>query len=81
MTTPITPLDAMTKGTGEMKVTLDRGICNGYGNCVIEAPEVFDLDDDGLGVVLDEHPPEDQREAVDAAVRTCPVQAIVVADD
>lgn len=62
-----------------MKVTLDRTLCNGYGNCVMEAPEVFDLDDEALGIVLQDEPPAEQLERTEAAARTCPVQAISLA--
>ncbi|HST43334.1 MAG TPA: ferredoxin [Conexibacter sp.] len=64
-----------------MRVTVDLGRCNAYGNCVIEAPDVFDIDDgSGLAIVLDEHPPEERRAKVTAAARLCPVLAITVED-
>ena len=62
-----------------MRVTVDLTKCNAYANCVMEAPEVFDLDDaSGLAVVKDESPSEDLRARVEAAARVCPVQAIRV---
>lgn len=64
-----------------MRVTVDLGRCNAYGNCVIEAPDVFDIDDaNGLAVVLDEHPGEEQRKQVESAARLCPVLAITIED-
>ena len=64
-----------------MRVILDLGRCNAYGNCVIEAPDVFDIDDaTGLAVVLEEHPAEERRAKVEAAARLCPVLAIAVED-
>lgn len=59
-----------------MKVTVDRGKCQGYGNCVLAAADVFDLDDAGMAVVIEESPSEDRRTAVEEAVRSCPVAAI-----
>ncbi|MCB1475638.1 MAG: ferredoxin, partial [Rhodobiaceae bacterium] len=46
------------------------------GACVIEAPEIFDLDDEGELVVLKETPSEDQRAELEAAVRMCPKHAL-----
>lgn len=64
-----------------MRVILDVNRCNAYGNCVIEAPDVFDIDDaSGLAVVLEEHPPEERRAKVQAAARLCPVLAISIED-
>ena len=28
------------------KVELDLDLCQGYANCLIEAPEIFDFDED-----------------------------------
>jgi len=42
------------------------------------APEVFDLDDNDQLHLLMENPPEDLREKVELAVRTCPKQAITL---
>lgn len=65
-----------------MRPIVDQGLCQGYANCVLAAPDVFDLDDEsGLAHVIDEHPSEDRRQAVEEAVRTCPTNAISVADD
>ncbi|MGW7824074.1 ferredoxin [Streptomyces puniciscabiei] len=64
-----------------MNITIDLSLCNGYGNCVMEAPAIFDLDErTGMGVVLEESPAEERRALVEAAARTCPVQAIRVQD-
>ena len=64
-----------------MQIKADTGKCQGYGNCVDLAPEYFDLDDDGLVVVLRDGVQESERETVGAAVRSCPVQAVWLADD
>lgn len=61
-----------------MRVTVDQNRCNGYGNCVMEAPEVFDLDGSGLAIVKQESTPEEFRGRVEQAVRLCPVQAITL---
>jgi ferredoxin len=43
-------------------------------------PEVFEVRDDDLLYVLDEHPPEEFRDRVMQAVRTCPKNAISIED-
>lgn len=61
-----------------MKVHVDWDLCEGHGQCEYAAPDVFTIDDDGQLEVLDETPPEDQRKAVDQAVRRCPVRALLI---
>ncbi|MDQ1105696.1 ferredoxin [Nocardioides zeae] len=58
-------------------IDIDREACNGYGNCVIAAPEVFDLEPGtSIAYVLPGHPTEADRDAVEEAVADCPVQAL-----
>ncbi len=60
-----------------MKIHIEYGMCDGHGECVIAAPEVFDLNDDGDEVVLlDNDPAENLRGKVNAAIKLCPVAAI-----
>lgn len=62
-----------------MKVILDTDLCEAHGDCVVAAPEVFDLgDDDDVVRVLNATPGEDQRKKVEFAARICPVSAIQV---
>jgi len=64
-----------------VKVIVDQPKCVSAGNCVANAPEVFDQDeDDGSVIVLDENPSEDLHDAVREAVAACPAQAIRVED-
>jgi ferredoxin len=60
------------------KVRVVERKCIGAGQCVLAAPAVFDQDDDGIVVLLDAMPPEDQHEAVRKAARLCPAVAIFV---
>ena len=62
-----------------MKVSVDLDLCNGYGHCVIEAPDYFDLDDAGKAVVLKGDVADEDVAAVESAVVLCPVQAITLA--
>ena len=64
-----------------MKVIVDPDLCEGHARCVELAPEVFALDDDGLSRVIREHPDESLRPKVEAAVRLCPRQAILLVED
>lgn len=64
-----------------MNVLVDRGKCQGYGNCVIAEPRVFDLDDDGFVELLVDEPPEELRAQVKHAVRDCPARALDLAGD
>ena len=36
-----------------LEVDIDRDVCMGSGNCVYEAPGVFDLDGDSVAFVVD----------------------------
>jgi ferredoxin len=62
-----------------LKITVDRDLCIGAGNCVAAAPTVFKLDKSNKAVVLK---PEsvDEDTLMDAA-ESCPVDAIIVEDD
>jgi ferredoxin len=64
-----------------MKVIVDPDLCEGHARCVELAPEVFALDDDGFSRVLIEQPDESLRPKVEAAVRLCPRQAILLRED
>jgi ferredoxin len=65
-----------------MRVIVDREKCVAAGQCVIEAEDVFDQsDEDGVVVLLQEHPPADRLEAVRRAAELCPSMAITVIED
>ena len=58
---------------------LDLDTCQGYANCVMVAPEVFDIDEEsGQAILLQETPDDSQLDAVEEAVRQCPTEAISV---
>ena len=48
----------------------------GSGNCAYWAPQVFDLDDDGLAIVVGD--PSGGEDRVQLAARNCPTEAITV---
>jgi len=71
----------MTNGEVRMRVQADRSKCMGAGMCALNAPEVFDQDEDeGLVVVLDTEPPAGQAYAVRDSVNLCPASAIALVE-
>ncbi|WP_063002598.1 ferredoxin [Nocardia mikamii] len=63
-----------------MNIIVDYDRCEGHGECVIAAPEVFDLNDDGDEVVvLDDTPAEALLNKVETAAKLCPVAALRIA--
>jgi ferredoxin len=64
-----------------MRVVVNRVLCESNALCMGVAPEVFELDPDDILVVLDEHPPDELRPAVEEAVRLCPKQALSIEED
>jgi ferredoxin len=59
-----------------VNVRVDRGKCRGHAQCVLIAPEVFDLGDDDRAHVLSEVVPPEAAAAVTDAVLMCPEAAI-----
>ncbi len=59
-----------------MRIVVDFDLCQGHGVCEGEAPEVFELDDDGYLTILQEEPPESLRDAVERSAKYCPTMAI-----
>ena len=58
----------------------DFEACQGYANCVDAAPEVYDIDDDGVVVLLTESIPDADRPRIEEAARSCPVSALTIED-
>ena len=62
-----------------LEIEIDRSLCMGSGNCSFWAPGVFDLDDEGIAVVLD--PDAQPEDKIVLAAQGCPTQAIAVVKD
>jgi ferredoxin len=60
----------------EIQVLTDR--CISSGNCVNTAPELFEMDDDGMVRVLADSVDDVGLESAQRAAQICPVQAILV---
>jgi ferredoxin len=59
-------------------VKADLEACQGYANCVVGAEDVFDINDDGVVVLLRTTVSETDRARVEEAARSCPVSALRV---
>lgn len=59
-----------------MKVYLDSEKCQGHARCVTICPDVFDMDEQGNGYVINEEVPTDLIDDVEEAVLACPEAAI-----
>jgi ferredoxin len=62
-----------------LRIEIDRAACMGSGNCQFWAPGVFDLDDDGIAIVLD--PTAAPEDRIVLAVEGCPTKAITMIRD
>jgi len=62
-----------------VEISINRETCMGSGNCAYWAPGVFDLDDEGLAIVVDPGGAEEAR--IRLAAEGCPTQSIVLGPD
>ena len=63
-----------------MRIILDRSKCDGLGMCEAEAPDLFEVRDDGSLTIFDLTPADDRRDEVEAACDACPTQALSIAE-
>ncbi len=59
-----------------MKLTIDDQKCQGHGRCSLINMDLFDVDDDGQGIVLIDEPDAALEPDAQKAVTSCPEQAI-----
>ncbi len=59
-----------------LRIIIDRRKCTGEALCVGIAPEVFDLDEEGIAIVID--PEGADEETLMEAVESCPTEAITL---
>lgn len=64
-----------------MRVSVDRSLCTGHGNCTAKCPEVYGADDDGYCVILQEAVREELQHAARIGARNCPEGAITVIEE
>ena len=60
-----------------MKVEINLMACEAHGVCVRWCPEVFELDNDNLTILL-QNIPDDLHAKVKTAVGACPRQALSI---
>lgn len=59
-----------------MRVKVDPELCIGCGACVSTAPEVYDWDDNGKAVAVEDDVPTEMEDEVREALESCPTEAI-----
>lgn len=59
-----------------MKLKVDKDLCIGCGACAAVAPDVFEIEDDGLATCMVEEISEDVMEDAIDAKEGCPTSAI-----
>jgi|HubBroStandDraft_2_1064218.scaffolds.fasta_scaffold2597747_1 ferredoxin len=64
-----------------MRIIVDVDLCQGHAQCEDAAPDIFQVDDNGLLTVLVESPDESARARVEDAVRRCPAEALQIVED
>ena len=62
----------------KVRVTIDRGLCQGHAVCTSEAPEIFRIAENGEGEVLLAQPEAGLYAALSRAYEFCPNHAIVL---
>jgi len=64
-----------------MEVRVDLDLCQGHGVCESEAPSVFELAKNRQVTIVTDHPAEEHRAEVEAAVRYCPTSALRIVEE
>ena len=63
-----------------MKIVVNWAFCDGNGNCAKEAPELFAVGEDDTLQLLKETFDEGYRPKAEAAVQSCPKNALKLVD-
>lgn len=64
-----------------MQVSVDSSVCREYANCVIEAPDVFDISaENGKAFTLIAELPAHLHADARRAAASCPVKAITITE-
>jgi ferredoxin len=61
-----------------MIAKVDRSKCIGCGACAAVCPKVFEIDDEGLAIVIANPIPAGEEESAQEAAEGCPVEAITI---
>jgi ferredoxin len=63
-----------------MLISVESSVCVGAGQCALVAGEVFDQDDDGIVVLLEEQPDASYHAVARRAASLCPARAITISE-
>jgi ferredoxin len=72
-------LDIEESQVAGLMVKIDRLICVGFESCVEVAPDLFQMDEEGIAIFTSDTNEVD-KETVLEACKECPVDALVVLD-
>lgn len=61
-----------------MNAIVDRDACIGCGLCNTICPEVFEMDDEDIAIVIAEPVPEENEACAQEATDSCPTDAISI---
>jgi ferredoxin len=64
------------------RIKIDQDLCSGYALCLDAAPAVFDINEHDVAFVIDPAQGiEQHQEAIERAIKLCPLSAISFEDD
>ncbi|HIC63474.1 MAG TPA: ferredoxin [Gemmatimonadetes bacterium] len=72
-------MDIEERQVAGLTVKIDRLICVGFETCVEVAPDLFQMDEEGIAIFTSDTNEVD-KETVLEACKECPVDALVVLD-
>ena len=72
-------MDIEERQVAGLMVKIDRLICVGFETCVEVAPDLFEMDDEGIAIFTSDTNEVD-KEVVLGSCNECPVDALVVLD-
>ena len=72
-------MDIEERQVAGLTVKIDRLICVGFESCVEVAPDLFQMDEEGIAIFTSDTNEVD-KETVLEACKECPVDALVVLD-
>ncbi|MBE9373299.1 ferredoxin [Saccharopolyspora sp. HNM0983] len=61
-----------------MKITIDTATCSGHARCAATAPEVYELDESGFALPIDDAVPDALADEAREGAMACPERAIRV---
>lgn len=78
--TDVSP-EVSSKVPARAQIVVDMDLCKGHATCQGEAPELFQVDEEGRLTVLNAYPDAAAIDKARAAARYCPTQAIKILGD